>query len=202
MAYRPRRNYRKRVLARNTKFVKRKSTRKNKTQSIVSIVNKVLARKVETKVLQYSGSLVPRSINTVTTQVQFDASAMFITPQGASIAGITQGYPILGNGIGQDQRIGDRVHIKGQYLDYLLTALDYDSTFNPVPKPQIVTVWIVKPKVRAISGLDVTKIQSGASANFYENQANNDSGMTGTLVDLLRKPDKDNFQIILQSNIK
>ena len=58
------------------------------------------------------------------------------------------------------------------------------------------TVWIVKPKVRAISGLDVTKIQSGASANFYENQANNDSGMTGTLVDLLRKPDKDNFQII------
>ena len=64
------------------------------------------------------------------------------------------------------------------------------------------TVWIVKPKVRAISGLDITKIQSGNSANFYENQANADSGMGGTLLDLLRKPDRDNFQIISSRQYK
>jgi len=199
MANYPRRNYRKRPVVRKAVKPKRKYAKRT---SIVKTVKSVLAKQVETKVLQYSGSLVPRTINAATTQVQADASTMFLTPQGATIAGITQGYPILGNGIGQDQRIGDAVKIKGQYLNFLIQANPYDITYNPTPKPQLVTVWIIKPKVRAISGLDISKIQSGTGSCFYENQANADSGMGGTLLDLLRKPDRDNYQIISSRQYK
>lgn len=199
MANYPRRNYRKRAPVRKAGKPKRKMAKRS---SIVKTVKSVLAKQVETKVLQFGGSLVPRTINGATTQTQFDATCMFLTPQGATMAGITQGYPILGNGIGQDQRIGDAVKIKGQYIDFLLTALDYDVTFNPTPKPQLVTVWVVKPKVRQVAGLAVQNVQIGTSANFYENQANGDSGMAGTLLDLLRKPDKDNFQIISSRQYK
>jgi len=199
MANYPRRNYRKRSTVRKAVKPKRKY---NKRSSVVKTVKSVLAKQVETKVLQYGGSLVPRTINAATTQTQFDATCMFMTPQGNTLVGVNQGYPILGNSIAENGRIGDKVKIKAQYLNFLLQANPYDITFNPTPKPQLCTVWVVRPRVKSNAGLAVSTIQSGNGAVFYENTANADSGMGGTLLDLLRKPDRDNFQILSSRQYK
>lgn len=180
----------------------RRVRRNAKKQSLVKTINKVLARKVETKISQYSGSITVRSINALTSQAQFDAGCLMVNPQGAIIPAIVQGYPVIANGVGQDQRIGDELKIKGQYIDYLINANDYDATFNPVPSPQIVTLWVVKPKIKNAQGLAVSEVQAGSTSIFFENQFSGDSGFTGNLIDILRKVDTDNFQVIAKRVMK
>jgi len=57
-----------------------------------------------------------------------------------------------------------------------------------------------KPIAAAIAknalGLSYLDIISSSSANFFENQTNTDSGFSGTLIDMLRKIDRDNYQVI------
>lgn len=178
----------------------RKSGYKKRTykgKRLVKAVKQVMARQVETKVLQYSGNLTVRSISGTITQAQFDTGCLMITPQGAVISGITQPYPVISNGTGQDQRIGDEIKIKGQYIDYLIQAEDYNVSTNPTPRAQIVTLWVIRPKMRNALGQNVYELQSGSSsAIFFENQYNGDSGFSGTMVDMLRKVDTDNFTVI------
>lgn len=199
MANYPRRNYRKRAPVRKAGKPKRKMAKRS---SIVKTVKSVLAKQVETKVLQYSGTLSAHPITGATTPTIMSSQCMYLTPLGASIPAVIQGYPILGNGIGQDQRIGDQVKIKGHYVSFLLQANPYNVTFNPSPKAQLTTIWVVKPKVGAKGGLDVAGIQTGANAIFYENQSNSDSGMVGTLVDTIRKVDRDNYTVLYKKEFK
>ena len=194
--------YRKKRTTPAKKTIVRKAFQKAASYKIKKVVNQVLARKVETKVNQYFGSLTVRSITAATTQAQFDSGCLMITPQGAVLPGITQGYPVIANGVGQDQRIGDECKIKGQYLNFVLSANDYDATFNPTPSPQLVTVWVVRPKIRNGLGLTLSDIQSGSSAIFFENQFNADSGLTGTFIDMLRKVDTDNYTVVSHRTYK
>lgn len=176
--------------------------RKSKSKSVAAVVKRVLDKQVETKCLQLSGSLVVRSMQATTTGTQFDAATLMVTPQGGTIAGITQAYSILANGIGQDQRIGDRVRIKGIYLDYLIYPLAYNATTNPNPAPQIVTVWVVRPKSGAKTGLASTDIISGANAKLFEEQTNQEAGLAGTYSDLLNRVDSDNYQVLARREYK
>lgn len=189
---------RKRFIRRKRVFKRKfgKFAAKSKANQITKVVKRVISRQAETKILQLGANIDCRTIQSGTNQTQFEATTVCLTPQGATISGFNMGYPILANGIGQDQRIGDAVKIKGMYVNYLLTAKPYDATFNPTPKPVIVQVWVIKPKTGNVFGQGVAQIQSGPSAIFYENQFNGDSGMGGTLIDTIRKVDRDNFQIL------
>lgn len=174
----------------------RKRAYKPKSTGLVKTIKRVMARQTETKVSQFSGSLDVRSLSASVSQTQFDASCLMITPQGAIISGINQPYPVIANGVGQDQRIGDEIKIKGQYIDYLIQAEDYNAGSNPTPRPQVVTLWVIRPKMRNALGQNVYEVTAGNPASiFFETQFTGDSGFTGTMVDMLRKVDDDNFTV-------
>lgn len=170
-------------------FYKRSSTR------IKKVVNQVLAKKVETKVIQLSGGFGVTSLQTTSTQANFDAQCVVVTPIGATSTYVSN-YAIIGNGVGQDQRVGDEIKVKGQYIHYLLQANTYNASLNPSPSAAVVDIWVLKPKVRNQLGLTYDQIVAGANANFFENQINATSGLSGSLTDYLRKVDTDNYQIL------
>lgn len=175
----------------------RKAKAKIFRKSVKKVVNKVLSSKVETKCLQQAGSLTGRALSPSTTAGEWYASNICLTPQGATIGAFTTSpYLILGPGVGQDQRSGDECRIKATYFNYQVLAKPYDATFNSVPAAQIVTLYFIRPKTRNQYGLTMDNITSGANAIFFENQTNGDSGLTGNLLDLLRKIDKDNYELI------
>lgn len=201
MAKYRKRNYRKRARKPTYRKAVRKAVKTVHNARIKAVIKDVLGKQVETKVLQMGGDLTPRCIQSGTTQTQFDATCAMVSPQGGSLS-ITQPYPIIGNGVGQDQRIGDECRIKGIYINYILTAKPYDAVFNPTPKACIATVYVVQPKVGSLFGLAVTDIQSGSGAIWFENQANADSGMTGSTIDTLRKIDTDNYRVLYRKTHK
>lgn len=174
----------------------RKASAKFNNKKIAKVCKGVINRNIETKVLQVAGSINGRAIQATTTNAEFYASTYCLTPQGGTISGFTGGYAILGNGIGEDQRVGNECRIKGTYFNYQILAQPYNASTNSVPAPQIVTLFFVKPKTRNGTGLSPDQVISGANAIFYENVTNADSGMTGSLLDDLRKIDRDNFQVV------
>lgn len=175
----------------------RKAVRTVQNARIKAVIKETLGRQVETKVLQTAGTLYARPYEAAMSQVNFNSTCMCLTPQGATLGGWTGGaYAILGNGIGQDQRIGDEVKMKGTYFNYQIVPQVYNATTNPVPSAQIVTLFVIKPKIKMAAGLAFNSILSGSEANFFENQTNADSGFSGGLIDLLRKVDRDNYQVI------
>lgn len=178
------------------KKVVKRALQKYKTKQITKVVNNVLAKRVETKVRQDAGSLVPRCIQNGMTQTEFDNLCFMCTPQGATVGAISQSYPIIANSIGQDGRIGDEIRIKAQYINYIVNARPYNATTNVTPKSNIVQVWVVQPKTGNANGLNGFGIQASSSANFFENQADSDSGMSGSVYDTIRKLDRDNYKVI------
>lgn len=197
MVYNPRRRFRRlrKRYARKPTTAGTKS--KATTKKITRVVKQVIARNVETKVIQYNAALNARCIGSGTSQSQFNGACFMITPNGANLGGaVIQGYPIIAQGVGQDQRIGDEIKIKNIYINYLLTANGFDATTNPNPRAFLATVWVIRPKRGQQNGLDVTNIQVNNNANFYENQFGADSGMIGSTVDMLKKVDRDNYQIM------
>lgn len=203
MAYR---KFAKRRVARRKYPTKRKVVRKAVSKlrdaRVKAVVKRVLGKQVETKVAQDAGSLVPRCIQNGMTQIQFDALTFMCTPQGATIGAITQSYPIIGNSIAQNGRIGDEIRIKGHYINYIVNARSYNVTTNPTPKANIVQVWVVQPKTANANGLNGFTVQSSSSAVFFENQADSDSGMNGTVYDTIRKVDRDNFRVLYKRTHK
>lgn len=199
MAYR-KRVYRRRPARKGRKPTYRKAVRKAvksvKDARIKAVVKNVLGKQVETKIKQDAGSFTVRTIQNAQTSAQFDAQVFMMTPQGALQGSITQAYPIIANGVGQDQRIGDEIKIKGHYINYIVNALPYSATTNPSPAPQIVQVYVIQPKTGQRLGLQATNIQATNVANWFENQADVESGMAGTLYDKLRKVDRDNYRIL------
>lgn len=185
---------RRRLPTKKTVVRKARATYANK--KIATVVKKVLAKKVETKIRQDAGSLVPRTIQNGMTQTEFDNLCFMCTPQGATIGAISQAYPIIGSGVGQDQRIGDEITVKGHYINYIVNARPYNATTNITPRSNIVQVWVVQPKSANANGLNGFTVQSSSSANFFENQTDGDSGMVGSVYDTIRKVDRDNWKVL------
>lgn len=203
MVYNPRKRVRRvRKYVRKAKLPYKKRTMAG-NKKITRVVKKVLSRQVETKVVQYNASLNAGCINASISQAQFNGRHFMLTPQGGTLGGISCGYPIIGAGVGQDQRIGDEIKIKGLYVNYLIQARGYNATTNPTPQATVVTIWVVRPKRAQVDGLLVPYLQSGnGAANFFENQFNSDSGFIGSTVDMLKKVDRDNYQVLYCKTIK
>ena len=202
MAYRRNAKSRPRSKLQRKRKLYRKRPYKRKNSGLVKLINQVLARKVETKISQLSGTLVVRTLTSAVSQAQFNDMQLMATPQGTVNGSIYCDYPVIANGVGQDQRVGDECRIKGQYINFLLQANDYNATTNPLPMPQVVTVWAIKPKIGNQYGLAVSLFTAGTNSNFFETQTSADSGFTGSLVDMMRKVDTDNYTVIYKRTFK
>lgn len=195
MAYVPK----KRIIVRRKKVVRRKAYKKPAmgNKRITRVVKQVLGRQVETKCIQQAGTIFARPPESAMTTGNWNSTVMCLTPQGGTLGTWSGGgYLQLGNGIGEDQRIANECKVKATYFNYQLIPQVYNVTTNPLPAPQIVTLWFIRPKTRHVNGLGQAYILAGADANFFENISNADSGLTGSPIDLLRKLDKDNYQVI------
>lgn len=167
--------------------------KKASVSTVKKIVKQTLARNIETKVVQTAGTLQPRVLNSGS--VVFNDNNLTLTPWTTGFVN-TQGYQI-GNGVGQDQRIGDEVRLKGVYLNYQITPNAQNATTNASPKPMVIRIYFIRPKINETGGPTLQNYVSGsANAIFFENQANADSGFTGNLIDLNRKIDRDNYTVI------
>ena len=152
-----------------------------------------MARKVETKVVQSSAILFPKQINASTSSMTDNVISLL--PASPSMSNCT--YYFIGNGSGQDQRIGDEIYNKGTYFRYQLIPNAYNASTNPNPCPLYVVLYIIRPKNTELGGPTVTNYVSGSSsAIFFENISNATSGLTGSMYDLTRRIDTDNYEII------
>lgn len=170
----------------------KKALVKRSNMKIANVVKKVLAKKVETKCIQLDGTLNPVSLQSGTASI--GSNNLTITPIASTFTN-TNGC-LIGEGVGQDQRIGDEITIKGMYFDYALFPLPYNATTNSEVKPMVVNLYFVRPKNGEIRGPFLNNYISSANAIFFENQTNAGSGFVGNLSDLTRKIDRDNYQLL------
>lgn len=180
----------------------RKAKSKYYETKVKSLIKTVFKNQTETKCIQIGGTLVCRPIKSTTTQVQLDANCLMLTPQGTNLSAIAQAYPIIEYGVGPDQRVGDKVEIQGIYINYIATANGYNATTNPTPRSFLLNVYVVRCKVGNKNGLTVSEVQSGASASFFEYQSDAESGFTGSVLDTLRKPDKNVWEVLYKKTHK
>lgn len=183
---------------RTKKAYKSKKTykpKKSKTTKnyVKKVVKDTLARKIETKVFQAGAIIFPSQINNG--QGSLLDNCIALTPSSPSMSNCQ--YYSIGNGTGQDQRIGDEIYNKGIYFSYQIIPNAYNATNNVSPCPMYVMLYFIKPKIGEQGGPTVSNYISGSSsAIFFENLANATSGLTGTFYDLSRRIDKDNYEII------
>lgn len=202
MPYIRKRRYRRRSKVPTKRKAIRKAVKSVKDARIKAVVKRVLGTQAETKLIQLSASPVCKSIQLATTQGELNQQVQCVSPFGTGGVSLMNA-PVIGSGVGQDQRIGDELRTKATYINYLLTALPYNATSNLTPKSYICEVWLVQPKVQQLTFLDVARIQAGsATADFFENQTNAESGFSGLSVDMLRKVDRDNFKVLAKRTHK
>lgn len=159
---------------------------------INAVVKRVLGKQRETKCIQLDGTLNPVSLQAATGTI---ASNNFcITPISSSFTN-TNGC-LIGEGVGQDQRIGDEISIKAMYFNYALFPLPYNAVTNSEVRPMVVTLYFLRPKNGEIRGPYLANYVSSSSAILFENQTNAGSGFVGNLTDIVRKIDKDNYEIL------
>jgi len=186
------RNYRKKVMP-SKKRVIRKALAKHSEKKISKVVSKVLAKRVEVKNIQASATYYPRTLQSVATSIL--DNNVCLTPVSPFFSA-TSGN-IIAEGTGQDERIGNEINIKAMYLNYSLTPMPYNATTNSTPKPMVVTIYVIRPKVGQQQGPDLGLYLSGnTNSNWFENQFNLDSGFAGNLSDLTRKIDVENYDIL------
>lgn len=186
------RNYRKKVVP-SKKRVIRKALEKRSNMKISKVVKNVLAKQVETKCIQLASTYFPRCINSTT--VNINDNNICLTPISNFFTN-TSGV-IIGQGVGQSDRIGAEITMKAAYLSYQITPMPYNLSLNAIPKPTVVRLYFYTPKVGQNQGPDIGRYISGsANCDWFENTGNVDSGLVGNLTDLNRKIDTDNYRVL------
>lgn len=95
---------------------------------------------------------------------------------------------VISQGVGQGSRIGNRIEVKGAYLNLQIQQSNlYDTTLNYNPVPLYVTAWIVSLKEGHTDNPD--NLYAVIVNSFFE-AGNESTGFTGRLVDLTMVPNK------------
>lgn len=190
------------IVKRSKKSAFRKRRTYKRKVTVASLSKQFNKMKPETKCVQISGTTVARSLVITTSQAQFDLNCVMVTPLGAIIPSVPQAYPVVSFGTGNDQRVGDEIYIKSIYINWIASALPYSATTNSVPRAFLFTVFVVRPKRANTGGLTSNAIIAGANSDFFEYEDNTGSGLTGNLLDTLKKVDKDNYKVVYKKTYK
>lgn len=183
------------AIKKNYKKNKKSYKKKVKTsyKKIEKVVKQTLGRQVEKKVFQTGSIIFPGQINSSLTTLS--NNFICVLPGSSSMAACQ--YYTIGNGVGQDQRIGDEINNKGCYFYYQMIPTPYNGATNPTPAPTYVYLYFFSPKVNETGGPALLNYLSGSSsAIFFENINNAGSGLAGSFYDFTRRIDTDNYKII------
>jgi len=169
-----RRTYKKKSTYRKKKNGARRRAPK---QSVRKLVKREIARAVENKTIQeydLGFDILPSSAGT--------AFVSSIHPIGPSPAlAITQG-------VGQAQRIGNRIKLKKLMFKGTIHANPYNLTTNTYPQPQVVKMWLFYDKTFPTSYPD-------PSLDFFQ-FGNTVSGFQNDLTDCWAPVNKDRYRVL------
>lgn len=117
-------SYRRKSRSKASKAIAKYKPRKISVYAIRKIAKQVVSKNVETKTIQYS------------------SNAFNVYPSNHSSFGISifpctpyTSYLQLDQGVGQGERIGNKVKTKNVSIKGTIWALPYDATTNPAPQP-------------------------------------------------------------------
>jgi len=166
------------VLGKKVKKVYRKKSMKKPTVSVAvkNYVNRTIAKDVETKTANanYAGAFGNAVAN----------PSLYSYPMTPYT-----GYMTIGQGVQQNQRIGNVIKVKKVYLRYILRPMPYDVGANPFPAPIVVDLFLGRNRVASgdqpIAG----------DMNFLFQNGNTSFGPVGNLNDLISEPNKDYWTI-------
>lgn len=105
-------------------------------------------------------------------------------------AGGTTGC-VISQGVAQNQRIGNAIRIKKAFVQYSIYVMPYDAVLNPTPMPVFVQVIFYSDKSNPTS----TPATSSTNINGIWQDGNGSSALSGTLTDLIERPNKDIYTI-------
>lgn len=162
--------YKKRKFVKKGKFVKKaKKIYKKKGSSFAAKVKKVLFKAAEHKNVTYQSSTTLGNYAGGASLTQFR-----LTP--------SSGQMNIQQGVGQGDRIGNKVKVVKATLSYVIVPLPFDVTSNPQPVPYEVRLMIGKNKTDELQAPSLTNIfQFGDSSG----------APTGNLLDMIAPFNKD-----------
>ena len=110
--------------------------RRTKRMPIKKLIKREIAKNVENKTFQYLDDvydILPSN------SPGFDANIVPVAPAAG-------GFLTISQGLGQGQRIGNRIKIKKLTVSGVIIANPYNATTNPTPAPVQVKVWFFYDK--------------------------------------------------------
>jgi len=173
--------YAKRFQKRKAKKTIRRTSRKSNgaRKSITKIVKSVISRQAENKAWFDYG--VNQGIGTVSLN----------TPVYENL------IPLLSQGVGHSNRVGNEVTVKSGYIRGHVNILPYDATTNSLPAPVYVKMWVLSSKVINTHLLGDTDID----ANFFD-IVNSSTSFQGNMLDMDLSVNKDSFIIHATKTVK
>ena len=104
--------------------------------------------------------------------------------------------PILIQGTGAQNRIGNEVRVRRAYIKGRINILPYNVTTNPLPASVLVKMWVVREKLNNNSN----QLQNSASNFFTVNSA--PIGPTSTILDTLYDVNTDYYSVFATRTIE
>lgn len=162
MAYR-KRNYRRRRVVPKARARKSYATRKKSLTGLKKLVRREISRNIENKTFQYLGTgldILPSN------SPGFDANIIPCYPAA--------GYLAITQGLGQGQRIGNKIKIKKLKIDGVIFPQPYNAVSNLTPCPTQIKVWFFydKEEVNAVPAPATAAdfFQFGSTAIGFQNE--------------------------------
>lgn len=147
-----------------------------KRNTLAKAINNVLAKQVEVK--SYFNYAANQSI---TTAVAVGGVAY---PTALSMS------PLIFQGVGESQRIGNMVNVKSAYIKGRINLLPYNVTSNPFFLPCLIKIWLVSYK------LTNTVVWTNTNANTSFFDTNNSSvGFQGNVLDTLLEVNRECYTV-------
>jgi len=157
-------------------YKKRVSKPKAVSVAIKKYVKSTIHRQIENKSFQINGGV---SFGNVNESPDFNAYPM------APLLGFWS----ISNGLGQGNRIGNKIQIRKVMLNYILRPTAYDATFNPLPGPSHVQLFLGHIKSAP------SALPTSSDVNQLFQSGNSVTAPVGTLRDIISVVNTDYWTI-------
>lgn len=174
-----RRNYGKRkARVPSKKTVVKKALARRSNAKIANVVKRVLSKQAEVKNANSSFSFAPASTIASVGTLATD-NIVWVSPNSSQL-------PII-QGVRQDERVGNKIRTKRCKLKVIMYPKPYNATSNPLPRPQVVTMWCVSAKIGYTSNSSMATI---FDTNFFQDGFTS-TGYLSQLIDSISEINSD-----------
>lgn len=170
------------------RFAKKRTMKKRgvKRPALKRMIRREIARNVENKTIQhYDYDQRLYAIG----NASFNTDNVF--PLGPDAVGL-----VVQQGVGQGQRVGNMIKTKRLVFKGSIVPLPYDSTFNTIPVPMQVKMWIFYDRTTPTVQPNVP-----AANDFFQN-GNTTKGFQGDLTDLWSPVNTDRYRVLTTRTFK